>query len=85
MMVLFANPDIMLFIFFNQDTMYTAPVISLKLLFYTFPSFILTIIYDLIAKIGAKHQDSSNFGWMQGREYTWNDFFSPVSGIFTTG
>jgi hypothetical protein len=57
----------------------------LKFVFYNFPSFVISIIWVLLGKIAGSHPDSSNFGWIPAREYTWSDFTTPITGKLATG
>jgi hypothetical protein len=39
------------------------------------PTFSIAVVYGTIVRIASTHPDSNYFGWVKGRDYTWDDFF----------
>jgi hypothetical protein len=49
------------------------------------PTFSTAITYGSISRVASTHIDSNDFGWLKGRDYTWEDFFTPLTGKFIVG
>jgi hypothetical protein len=73
--LLFSINDAIFQIFFQDITRNTPVIWITKAILYMVPTFSIAVVYGTIVRIASTHPDSNYFGWVKGRDYTWDDFF----------
>jgi hypothetical protein len=75
--MLFDNAQFDGVILFNLQTRNTTSKVVLRSLLYLVPSVPFNLLYLSIQKLAGKHMNNTDYMWVEGTEFTWNDFFSP--------
>lgn len=83
--IMFSQQNVNHVFLFNDATRDTFTVGLMRMIFYLFPTFTVSVTFGEISMVASTHMDPAIVSWVKGLKYTWMDFFTPDEGSVVGG